>query len=293
VSRPIISAIDGSYRETGSNRRPVRDYVCRFRRSLPIKFLVAVIASFSVIVASVARADDSIRTKTMSIYDLRSVSPALQNFTSRTLLGDLWKRPQLSPRDRSIVTIATLIARSQSIEMDHHFSLALDNGVKPSELSEIITHLAFYSGWASATLAASVANGVYAKRGIGEEQVADTAAAPIPIDPAAEAQRVAAVDQSVGPTFQGLVDYTSNVLFHDLWLRSALAPRDRSLVTVAALIAAGQVAQITFHLNKAMDNGLTQEQAAEVITQLAFYAGWPNAMSAVPVAKAVFEKRKG
>jgi 4-carboxymuconolactone decarboxylase len=271
----------------------VRDYVCRFRRSLPIKFLVAVIASFSVIVASVARADDSIRTKTMSIYDLRSVSPALQNFTSRTLLGDLWKRPQLSPRDRSIVTIATLIARSQSIEMDHHFSLALDNGVKPSELSEIITHLAFYSGWASATLAASVANGVYAKRGIGEEQVADTAAAPIPIDPAAEAQRVAAVDQSVGPTFQGLVDYTSNVLFHDLWLRSALAPRDRSLVTVAALIAAGQVAQITFHLNKAMDNGLTQEQAAEAITHLAFYAGWPNAMSAVPVAKAVFEKRKG
>ncbi len=62
-------------------------------------------------------------------------------------------------------------------------------------------------------------------------------------------------------------------------------------MTVAALIASGKTGQITFHLNRAMDNGLTQEQAAEVITHLAFYAGWPNAMSALPVAKEVFAKR--
>jgi 4-carboxymuconolactone decarboxylase len=80
-------------------------------------------------------------------------------------------------------------------------------------------------------------------------------------------------------------------LFHDLWRRPALAPRDRSLVTVSALIASGQVAQITFHLNRAMDNGLTKAQASEVLTHLLFYAGWPNVMSAVPVAKDVFEKR--
>ena len=65
----------------------------------------------------------------------------------------------------------------------------------------------------------------------------------------------------------------------------------RSLVTVSALIASGQVAQITYHLNRAMDNGLTQSQASEAITHLAFYVGWPNAMSALPVAKEVFEKR--
>ena len=63
--------------------------------------------------------------------------------------------------------------------------------------------------------------------------------------------------------------------------------RDRSLVTVSALIASGQVAQIPYHLNRAMDNGLTQAQAAEVITHLAFYAGWPNAFSALPVVKDV------
>ena len=70
-----------------------------------------------------------------------------------------------------------------------------------------------------------------------------------------------------------------------------LAPRDRSLVTVSALIAAGQVAQIPFHLNRAMDNGLTKAQASEVLTHVAFYAGWPNAMSAVPLVKGVFEGR--
>jgi 4-carboxymuconolactone decarboxylase len=95
----------------------------------------------------------------------------------------------------------------------------------------------------------------------------------------------------VGSSVPGIVKYTTEVLFHDLWLRPALAPRDRSLVTVSALIATGQVAQIPFHLNKAMDNGLTQAQASEVITHLAYYAGWPNAFPAVPVAKGVFEKR--
>ena len=89
----------------------------------------------------------------------------------------------------------------------------------------------------------------------------------------------------------GVVHYTGELLFRDLWLRPALTPRDRSLVTISALIASGQVAQITYHLNRAMDNGLTKAQASEVLTQLAFYAGWPNVFSAIPIVKSVFEKR--
>ena len=92
-------------------------------------------------------------------------------------------------------------------------------------------------------------------------------------------------------TSPNLVQDTTNVLFRDLWLRPDLAPRDRSLVTISALIASGQVAQLTSHLNKAMDNGLTQAEAAEVISHLAYYAGWPSAFSALPVAKDVFAKR--
>jgi hypothetical protein len=63
------------------------------------------------------------------------------------------------------------------------------------------------------------------------------------------------------------------------------------LLTVSALIASGQTAQITYHLNRAMDNGLTKAQTSEMLTQLAFYAGWPNAFSAISVVKGVFEKR--
>jgi 4-carboxymuconolactone decarboxylase len=87
------------------------------------------------------------------------------------------------------------------------------------------------------------------------------------------------------------VQYTTDLLFRDLWLRPALAPRDRSLVTASALVATGQVAQIPFHLNRAMDNGLTKAEASEALTQLAFYAGWPNVFSALPVVKSVLEKR--
>ncbi len=89
----------------------------------------------------------------------------------------------------------------------------------------------------------------------------------------------------------GVVHYTGELLFRDLWLRLALTPRDRSLVTISVLIASGQVAQITYQLNRAMDNGLTKAQASEVLTQLAFYAGWPNVFSAIPMVKSVFEKR--
>ena len=223
--------------------------------------------------------------------DITSVSPALGAYTDSKLLGDVWKRPDLSARDRSIVTIAALISRQQTIEMPYYFRFALDNGVKPSELSEIIFHLAFYCGWPNAMAAASAAKEVFSERNIPTKQLPELSPKLLTIEPVAEEKRAARVQQDVGPVSQGLVDYTGSLLFHDLWLRPALAPRDRSLVTVSALIAAGQSAQITFHLNKAMDNGLTQPQASEMLTHLAFYVGWPNAMSAVPTMKAVFESR--
>jgi 4-carboxymuconolactone decarboxylase len=222
--------------------------------------------------------------------DVRMVAPALERYTEGAL-GELWKRPGLSARDRSLITAAALIARNQTIEMPYHLSLALDNGVKPSEISEIITHLAFYSGWANAMLAVAVAKDVFAQRKIGADQLPAASPTLFPLDEASEAQRAARVGEQFGNVVPGIVRYTTDILFRDLWLRPDLAPRDRSLVTVSALIASGQVAQIPYHLNRAMDNGLTQAEASEVITHLAFYVGWPNAFSALPVAKDVFEKR--
>jgi 4-carboxymuconolactone decarboxylase len=219
------------------------------------------------------------------------VSPALVKYTQRSIIDDLWKRPDLSARDRSIVTVAALIARNQTIGMLHYFNIALDNGVKPGQISEIITHLAFYAGWPNAFSAVSIAKDIFAQRGIDVDQLPAASPELLPINEAVESERAASVEQNFGLVAPGLAQYTTDVLFRDLWLRPALAPRDRSLVTVSALIASGQVAQIPYHLNRAMDNGLTQRQASEALTHLAFYAGWPNVFSALPVAKGVFEAR--
>lgn len=222
---------------------------------------------------------------------MRTVAPALEAYTRDRLMGQVWQRPGLSRRDRSLVTIAALIARGQAQGLIYYADVALKSGVTPGEISETITHLAYYSGWGNAMAAVPPVAQVFAAHGIGADQLPPVDPVPLPLDEAAEAARKAFVGEQFGATAPGLVDYTTDYLFRDLWLRPGLAPRDRSLITVAALISAGQVAQITFHLNRAMDNGLTQEQAAEVITHLAFYAGWPNAMSALAVAKDVFAKR--
>jgi len=225
--------------------------------------------------------------------DLRHVSPALEKYSQERLMGEVWKRTELSPRDRSIVTLAALVARNQMAEMAQHVALALDNGVKPAEISEIITHLAFYAGRGNALAATQVTREVFAQRKIGANALPSATPKFLPLDEATEAKRVEIVRQNFGGVSPGLEHYTTEVLFRDLWLRPDLAPRDRSLVTFSALIANGQVAQISYHLNRAMDNGLTQVQAGEAIAHLAFYVGWPNAFSALPVAKEVFGKRPG
>ena len=91
-----------------------------------------------------------------------------------------------------------------------------------------------------------------------------------------------------------LVDYTNDVVYGDLWERKALSKRDRSLITVAALVATYRPEQLVSHLSRAIANGVTQEEITEVITHMAFYAGWPAAMSAAQVAYTVLvEDSKG
>jgi 4-carboxymuconolactone decarboxylase len=89
----------------------------------------------------------------------------------------------------------------------------------------------------------------------------------------------------IAPT---LGDYTDNVLFGGVWKRPQLSPRDRSLVTVSSLVAQYRINELPFHLKFAMENGVTREELIEVITHLAFYAGWPTASSAIGIARRVF-----
>lgn len=90
-----------------------------------------------------------------------------------------------------------------------------------------------------------------------------------------------AAQQSIGDIAPKLAQLTDDVLFGDVWERPGLSPRDRSLITVVTLAALYRTDQLSFHLRRALDNGLTSDELVEAITHLAFYAGWPNAMSAV------------
>lgn len=251
--------------------------------------LAATVTSASVWMSGCAQSDRS--GAATPTGDVAAVSPALADYRDRIIEGELWDRPGLSSRDRSVVTVAALIARNQTIDMPAQFGRALDNGVTPAELSEIITHLAFYAGWPNALAAVAAATPVFDERGVQAADLPSADEPPLPIDQAAEDRRRTGVDRDFGAVAPGVVQYTTDVLFTDLWLRPCLAPRDRSLVTVSALVAAGQVGQVTFHLGKAMDNGLTRDQASETLTQLAFYAGWPTVFSALPVLKDVVDNR--
>ena len=231
------------------------------------------------------------RRSALTPEDIQAVSPALASYTQKLITEDLWKRSSLSPRDRSLITVAALIARMQTIGMLHYFNIALDNGVGPAELSEVVTHLAFYSGWSNAFSAVPIMKQIFSEREIAADQLPEFSPDLLPLNEQAEVQRATTVEQNFAAVAPGVVQYTTDLLFRDLWLRPALAPRDRSLVTVSALVASGYVAQITYHLNRAMDNGLTQQQASEMLTHLAFYAGWPPVFSAMPVMKEIFAKR--
>lgn len=103
-----------------------------------------------------------------------------------------------------------------------------------------------------------------------------------------EQKQASRAQQLVGDFAPKLAELTDEVLFGDVWARPELSTRDRSLVTVAALIANGNTEQLSGHLSRARENGLTESELAEVIIHLAFYAGWPRAMSAVKVAREVF-----
>jgi 4-carboxymuconolactone decarboxylase len=109
-------------------------------------------------------ADKPITEPTAARNAFGDLAPALAAYTDKVLFGDVWERPGLSPRDRSLITVASLVALYRGNELPFHLGKALDNGISRDELIELITHLAFYSGWPTAASALTVARQVFAGR---------------------------------------------------------------------------------------------------------------------------------
>ena len=98
---------------------------------------------------------------------VRGVAPKLIDLSEKVLFGDVWERPGLSKRDRSLITVATLVALYRTNELPFHLKRAVENGVKTDELVELITNLAFYAGWPPASTAIGIARQVFAEAGNG------------------------------------------------------------------------------------------------------------------------------
>lgn len=254
--------------------------------------LVAAATSLTLVLSACGSSDDqSAAPAGSSAENIAAVAPALADYNDSIVEGELWTRADMSPRDRSLVTVSALISRNQTADLAAEINRGLDNGLTPAEISEIITHLAFYSSWPNAIAAAQVVGPVFEDRGIDAADLPGGEVDLLPQDAEAEQQRQATVAENYGDTAPGVLEYTTDAVFGDLWLRPDLAPRDRSLATYSALVANGQTGQIGYHLGRALDNGLTPAEASESLTQLAFYAGWPNVFSAMPVVSQVLEAR--
>ncbi len=174
-------------------------------------------------------------------------APAMAAYWARFIQNELWNRPGLSSRDCSLVTLAALISRNNSTELADYLNLALDKGVTLGEISETLTHLAFYAGWPNATSAAVITHQVFEQRNV---DLSSLSGAYVPLDEKSENRRAVMVEENFGTASPGVVKYMTDALFCDLWLRPGLAPRDLSLITVSALVTAGQVAQVPYHLNR-------------------------------------------
>ena len=246
----------------------------------------SVLAAFTAL--ALATPAEAQERKSVAPRAMHAVAPGLANYTDEVLFGDVWVSPEFSPRDRSLVTVSVLIATGKTAQLTGHLGRALDNGVKPTEVAGLVTHLAFYTGWPNAVSSLEVIEKVFTDKGVDMTALRAPPAAPLP-PAASDAARARAVATTIAPVAPKLASLTNQVVFGDLWRRPDLGPRDRSLVTIAALAANGDEGQLAFHIDLGLENGLTRTEIGAALTHLAFYAGWPKATAAVAVADKMFK----
>lgn len=197
--------------------------------------------------------------------------------------SDIWERPGLSTRDRSMITVAVAQALYATNELRIHMGRALDNGVTQTEISEIIAHVLWYSGFPTGVNAARVAAEIFEERGLPATPPG-ASSREVPENPELEFP-------GAFPQTPYLRDLLNQVVYAETWQREELSPRDRSMITVAVGTALYASSEVRYHVGRALDNGVTQEEIAEVITHIAFYSGFPTAVNAAQIIAEVYEAR--
>ena len=211
---------------------------------------------------------------------LGDFAPEFARYNDDILFGEVWSRNDiLSLHDRSIVTICGLVGSGiLDSSLKFHIQNAKKNGVTRAEMVEIITQLGFYAGWPKAWAVFPMAQEVY-----GGDEIK------LPKD-VGEFQKQNAGRKVLGEFAPEFARYNDDILFGEVWSRNnILSLHDRSIVTVCALTGAGILdSSLKFHIQNAKNHGVTKAEMVEIVTQLAFYVGWPKAWAVFPMAKEVY-----
>jgi 4-carboxymuconolactone decarboxylase len=246
--------------------------------------------------------DDEKATRIMAGMERRL--GALGTFAMTTVLGDLWCRPQLSRRDRSLVVVSVLMAQAREDELEVHVDNALRHGMTRSEVDELLLHVAAYAGYPAAMAAVRRVDAAF-NRIDGTARVEGREPAEH-LDDAERDRRAADVRRTLtagranpdpATDMANMIGILGDVgamafrwAFGEVWSRPQLSRRDRSLCVIAILGALGQEHELAVHVPGGLNHGLTRTEIEEVFVQLTIYAGFPRAVDGMRAARKAFAK---
>lgn len=220
------------------------------------------------------------------------------------VVGDMWSRPQLSRRDRSLLVISVLAAQARDEELEAHTGIGRRNGLSSAEIEEILLHVAAYAGFPAAMHASRrIDAGLRRFAGVetlperppaqaksdaerdrdGADVLFTIAGAAKPVDPARGLMRM---EERYGEV--GVVAY--RWAFGEIWSRPQLSRRDRSIVVIAILVSLGTIAELAVHAPAGLRHGLSRVEVEEVVNHLSLYAGIPRAIEAMGAVRAAWAK---
>ena len=228
---------------------------------------------------------------------------ALGTFAFATV-GEMWDRPGLERRDRSLMIIAVLATQARDEELELHTGVGLRHGLSRTEIEEINLHIAAYVGFPAAMAASRRMDAAF-RDAEGVERIEGRA----PAEHLSDAERLhraadvrasltagrAAADpqadlEALREHLGGLGDWAMKWAFGEIWSRQELSRRDRSLVVIAMLAALGQESELSFHVRGGLNHGLTRDEIREVMTHLCLYIGFPRAVQGMRTALDVFAR---
>ena len=229
---------------------------------------------------------------------------ALGSFAFDVVMGDVWARPQLSRRDRSLIVISVLATIGSTEELSLHTQVGLNNGLTRTEIEELVLHVAAYAGFPMAMQASRVVTDRFCQID-GVDRLPERTGAE-DLDDAERRLRAHDVRKSltggrcaddVDADYAAMVEHLGDVgmiayhwAFGDLWSRDELNRRDRSLIVIAILTVLSRVDELAFHVPAGLNHGLNREEIEEVMVQMTIYGGIPRAVEGIQATRRAFEK---